>query len=79
MSSHHIVIPATAIPSPTPIIVPGWSPIAVVRACFATLATWHYRWVERRKLEELDDDRLRDVGLSRAAILKEARKPFWQR
>ena len=74
MHSHHIPIPA-----PAPVSVPDWRPVALIKSFFATLALWHYRWVERRKLEELEDDTLRDVGLSRTAILNEARKPFWQR
>jgi uncharacterized protein YjiS (DUF1127 family) len=74
MSTHQ-----AAIPAPTPVTVPGPNPISVVKACFATIATWHCRWIERRKLEDLSDNTLRDVGLSRAVVLNEARKPFWQR
>jgi uncharacterized protein YjiS (DUF1127 family) len=37
-------------------------------------------WMERRRqrqaLFELDDQ-LKDIGLSRAAAMTEARKPFW--
>jgi uncharacterized protein YjiS (DUF1127 family) len=28
---------------------------------------------------ELDDDRLRDIGLSRSEVRAEAEKPFWWR
>ena len=74
MDSHHIPLPATA-----PVRVPDWRPVAVFKNFFGTLALWHTRWLARRKLEELGDDTLLDVGLSRTDILKEARKPFWQR
>jgi uncharacterized protein YjiS (DUF1127 family) len=67
----------------TPALIPPvefeCSPVAAAKAGLATLGTWHSRWVERRKLEELGDDRLRDAGLSRAAVMIEARRPFWQR
>jgi uncharacterized protein YjiS (DUF1127 family) len=37
------------------------------------------RWRERRLLEELDDQALRDMGISRSQALAEAAKPFWRR
>lgn len=67
-----------AAPVAAPAPAPHWSLVATVRTCLTTLALWHYRWVERRKLEDLSDDTLRDVGLSRPAVLAEARKRFWQ-
>jgi uncharacterized protein YjiS (DUF1127 family) len=33
---------------------------------------------QRRQLAELDDYMLRDVGLTRADVASELRKPFWQ-
>ncbi|MGK9236672.1 DUF1127 domain-containing protein [Inquilinus limosus] len=33
---------------------------------------------QRRMLESLDDHQLRDLGLSRAEALREARRPFWR-
>jgi len=37
------------------------------------------RSAQRRALGELDDDRLRDIGCSRAEAQAEAAKPFWRR
>lgn len=39
---------------------------------------WMERWEHRQKLRQLDDRLLRDIGLSRADIYREARKPFWR-
>ena len=33
---------------------------------------------QRRALERLDDAMLRDLGLSRADVMREADKPFWR-
>jgi uncharacterized protein YjiS (DUF1127 family) len=37
------------------------------------------RSAQRRALAGLDDDRLRDIGRSRAQAQAEATKPFWRR
>ena len=37
------------------------------------------RSAQRRALAALDDDRLRDIGRSRAEAQAEAAKPFWRR
>lgn len=46
--------------------------------------TWQerfYRWRqlrrERHALRHLNDDILKDIGISRAAVQREARRPFW--
>lgn len=39
---------------------------------------WYDRSRERQALLSMDDHMLRDIGLSRADIWGEARKPFWQ-
>ncbi len=44
----------------------------------AILRRWHERARQRRQLAQLDDDRLRDIGISREQALAEARKPFWR-
>jgi uncharacterized protein YjiS (DUF1127 family) len=41
--------------------------------------TWLDRHRQRRSLLELDDHILHDIGLSRADIESEAKKPFWAR
>ncbi|HEX2115744.1 MAG TPA: DUF1127 domain-containing protein [Alphaproteobacteria bacterium] len=42
------------------------------------LVIWQERARERRRLASLDDYLLRDIGLSRSAIEREIRKPFWE-
>jgi len=42
-----------------------------------TLTLWQTRTEERRHLRSLDARTLKDVGLSRADIEREASKPFW--
>jgi uncharacterized protein YjiS (DUF1127 family) len=42
------------------------------------LLVWNQRARERRQLECLSDHMLRDIGLSRADVMAEATKPFWQ-
>ena len=41
------------------------------------LAEWQDRAEYRRHLAELDDRLLRDIGLSRYDVQREAAKPFW--
>lgn len=47
-------------------------------AVFETPMVWVERSEHRQKLRQLNDRTLRDVGLSRADISREARKPFWR-
>ena len=42
-----------------------------------TLLTWQERARQRRALAQLDARMLKDVGLSRAEVDLELRKPFW--
>jgi uncharacterized protein YjiS (DUF1127 family) len=39
---------------------------------------WPDRHHQRRALREMDDDQLRDLGVSRSEAMKESRKPFWR-
>jgi len=39
---------------------------------------WRQRARERRQLETLDDHALADLGLSRADVMREIEKRFWQ-
>jgi uncharacterized protein YjiS (DUF1127 family) len=43
-----------------------------------TFAIWASRTEDRRHLAELDDHMLKDIGLTRAAVLGEFDKHFWQ-
>jgi uncharacterized protein YjiS (DUF1127 family) len=51
---------------------------ALERAC-DLLLTWHERSRQRDALGQLNDHMLRDIGLSRADVLAEATKRFWER
>ena len=42
------------------------------------LLDWQQRAAERHALRQLDDRMLKDIGLTRADIEAEARKPFWR-
>lgn len=42
------------------------------------LLLWLQRARQRRSLDSLSDHVLKDVGLSRADVMGEARKQFWQ-
>lgn len=42
------------------------------------MAEWIERARQRRALGRLDDRMLKDIGISRADVDAEMRKPFWQ-
>lgn len=42
------------------------------------VALWAHRAGTRRALAEMEAWQLRDIGLTEAAALREARKPFWR-
>jgi len=41
-------------------------------------AVWEERRESRRRLAEMDDHLLRDIGISRADAFAESEKPFWR-
>lgn len=43
------------------------------------ILTWSERIRQRRALLALDDWMLKDIGLSRADVMRECDKPFWQK
>ena len=45
---------------------------------FDQLLQWQQRANDRRHMLGLNDNELQDIGVSRADIESEARKPFWQ-
>jgi len=51
---------------------------AAASRTFGTLLLWQRRANERHALAHLDDRILRDLGLNRAEVAWEARKPFWR-
>ncbi len=46
-------------------------------ALIQRLVAWQRRMAERYTLAELDDFLLEDIGLTRADVARELRKPFW--
>lgn len=53
-------------------------PVQAVSFLLDLLATWERRARERRKLAEMSDHMLRDLGISRNAALRESRKSIWR-
>ena len=53
--------------------------VSAVRRAARVVSIWHERARQRRQLHLLSDHMLRDIGLTRADLLAEASKPFWQR
>ena len=43
-----------------------------------TLTRWQRRADSRRRISQLEDYILADVGLTRTDLVEEARKPFWR-
>lgn len=48
-----------------------------VRAAITQLQRWRQLSRDRTELSRLSDERLRDIGLSRADVLRESARPFW--
>ncbi|MBU2992718.1 hypothetical protein Q4555_04075 [Octadecabacter sp. 1_MG-2023] len=42
-----------------------------------TLGTYMAVWKQRRELASMDVNRLKDLGISAEAAIKEAARPFW--
>jgi uncharacterized protein YjiS (DUF1127 family) len=47
-------------------------------AAFSLLAAWIERARQRRALAALDDQMLRDIGITRVEAARECEKPFWR-
>ena len=47
------------------------------KRALATLRLWTARGQERRRLEDLDDHMLADIGVTREAARREAQRPPW--
>ena len=43
------------------------------------LRCWRFNYISRRQLLALDNQSLKDIGISRADALEEGRKAFWKR
>ncbi len=53
--------------------LPPW-----VRRAVSLFGRWIERVRQRRRLAELDDAALKDIGLTRADVRIELEKPFWR-
>lgn len=42
------------------------------------VSLWQARGQQRRKLKDMTDEQLRDIGVSRIEALTEGCKPFWR-
>lgn len=56
----------------------GGTVTRAVRRGVNVLLTWQQRARERQLLACMDDHILRDLGLSRADVMREHVKPFWR-
>lgn len=56
---------------------PAGAPTSLLGAVLRTLYVWQARYEERRALQEMDPRLLRDIGLDRRTVEREASKPFW--
>ncbi len=60
-----------------------WDALRGLRAgairALETLFEWQERARERNHLETLSDYHLKDMGISRADVVRETSKPFWRR
>ena len=56
---------------------------SLIAGLASTIRRWVARSQQRRALREIaertDDHLLKDIGVSRGQVLREAAKPFWQR
>jgi len=81
--------PTTTQTADRPVARPGLLPLGQALASLTTstaqavsnfptlLVEWQKRYEMRRRLAELDNRMLADVGLTRADIHRETEKPFW--
>ena len=49
----------------------------VFKGAISRVSQWQARAWQRRQLAALSAEQLSDIGISRAAALEEAAKPFW--
>jgi len=51
--------------------------VDVLKAVIQRMKRWHELAQQRRQLAMLSDAGLKDLGLSRADIMEESERPFW--
>ncbi|NJN46608.1 MAG: DUF1127 domain-containing protein [Candidatus Competibacteraceae bacterium] len=52
--------------------------VGLIRRCITVLGTWWERARQRRALMALDERMRKDIGVSRADVMREVSKPFWR-
>ena len=57
--------------------LPAFFPLWIKRSV-DLVATWSARQKQRHDLAMLNDEALRDIGLTRSDVERETAKPFWQ-
>ncbi|UTW08258.1 DUF1127 domain-containing protein [Pseudomonas benzenivorans] len=55
----------------------GMNPRALIGKAWGHIKRWHQLAEQRRRLATLNDEALKDLGLSRADVLEESERPFW--
>jgi uncharacterized protein YjiS (DUF1127 family) len=50
----------------------------LLRRCVARISGWRRHGRDRRSLEHLDDEALRDLGIDRSLIENDSAVPFWR-
>ena len=58
--------------------LPSVLPTGIVARALDKLLSWQERAGERRRLLELNDHELADMGLDRSTAIGESDKPFWR-
>jgi uncharacterized protein YjiS (DUF1127 family) len=56
----------------------SWALKARAEQALSRMLTWQDRRVGRQLLRSMSDRALHDIGLTRADVLRETRKPFWR-
>jgi uncharacterized protein YjiS (DUF1127 family) len=65
-------------PTTTAGILPSGRARSPLSAILDRLLLWQERATQRHRLMTMEDHRLRDMGLTRAAVAHEINKPFWR-
>lgn len=56
----------------------GDKALRVLGRAAETVLAWQQRASDRKRLAEMDERQLKDMGLSRGDISREVEKPFWR-
>lgn len=77
--SNHSYTPPAAVAAPAGLYGREFSRAVhrLAMQVFTALLQWQERGRQRRRLSELDDRMLADIGLTRADVSREVAKPFW--